>query len=141
MSDTTTAQFGDAARFGDACELLIYAELTLAGIPAYRNPQGLPSYDLLVETSNGWAKISVKGLRAGHGQSASYWRFKPDGWDWLALVRFNTENGTREFFILPRENALELSKPDERRGTRHINYSDPRLQAYRVIGTISLSRS
>ena len=101
MSETTTAQFGDA------CELLIYAELTLAGIPAYRNPQGLPSYDLLVETSNGWAKISVKGLRAGHGQSASYWRFKPD----------------------------------ERRGTRHINYSDPRLQAYRVIGTISLSRS
>ena len=89
--------------------MLVCAELTLAGIPTLIVPDIWPSYDLIAETSNGPVRISVKGLRAGKGQDARFWRFRPDEWDYLALVRINIENDRRDLFVLPREKALELA--------------------------------
>ena len=56
-------------------------------------------------------------------------RFRPDGWDFIALVRINVENGSRELFVVPRDRAIELSRPllgDKRR----LLYRTPELEAY-----------
>ena len=127
MDTLTTKQFGDA------CEHLILAELMLAGWPAHKMPDGWPGYDLAASSPNGETiRISVKGLRAGHGKLASFYRFDLNGWDWLALVRINAETGVRQFFLLPREAALTLSLA-EIDGRRRINYKNTGLAAYEGI--------
>ena len=89
-----------------------------------------PLFDLAAETEAGLVRISVKSLRAGNGKNAAYWRFQPDGYDWLALVRINTENGQRDIFIIPYEKVVELSSL-EPGGLRRLKYKTPALEAYR----------
>ncbi|HTD16120.1 MAG TPA: hypothetical protein VK673_13140 [Chthoniobacterales bacterium] len=125
MSDATTKQFGDA------CEMLVCAELTLAGLPAQKMGDCWPGYDLVAETAAGLKRISVKGLRAGNGKIASWWQFSDEAdWDWLALVRVNVETGEREIFLLSREKAIALRKPTAD-GHYRLWRSNPSLQAYR----------
>jgi len=87
MTNLTTKQFGDA------CEHRVISELLFAGIPAMKVPDGWRNYDLTAETPSGLARISVKGLRHGSGQQAGWWQFKPDGFDWLAVLRINEVTG------------------------------------------------
>ena len=123
-------------QFGDACEHLVLAELMLAGWPAHKMPDGWPGYDLAASSLDGETiRISVKGLRAGYGKLASFYRFDPTGWDWLALVRINAETSIREIFLLPRDAALTLSLA-ESDGRRRINYKNSGLAAYE--GTAAL---
>ena len=111
----------------------------LAGWPAHKMPDGWPGYDLAASSPNGEPiRISVKGLRAGAGKLASFYRFDPNGWDWLALVRINTETGTRQFFLLTREVALTLSVA-ENDGRRPINYKNSGLAAYEGIAALKPS--
>jgi hypothetical protein len=126
-------------QFGDACEHLVLAELMLAGWPAHKMPDGWPGYDLAASLPNGETiRISVKGLRAGNGRLASFYRFDPIGWDWLALVRINAETATREIFLLPHDVALSLSLA-ESDGRRRINYKNSSLALYE--GTAALKPS
>ncbi len=126
-------------QFGDACEHLVLAELMLAGWPAHKMPDGWPRYGLAAWLPNGETiYISVKGLRAGHGKLASFYRFDPTGWDWLALVRINTETAVRKIFLLPRDAALTLTLV-ESDGRRRINYKNAGLMAYK--GTAALKPS
>jgi hypothetical protein len=53
---------------------------------------------------------------------------KPEGWDWLALVRINLD-GSRQFFLLPHDVALALSKPAPD-GQRGLKFSSSNLAAY-----------
>jgi hypothetical protein len=123
-------------QFGDACEHLVLAELMLAGWPAHKMPDGWPGYDLAASSPNGEPiRISVKGLRAGYGKLASFYRFDPNGWDWLALVRINSETGNRQLILLPREAALTLSLA-ENDGRRRINYKTSGLATYEGIAAL-----
>jgi hypothetical protein len=72
----------------------------------------------------------VKGLRAGNGKRARFWQFKPDGWDWLALIRIDVVDGRRDIFVVPRDAALALSRPSPE-GKRGIYCTEPGLEAYR----------
>jgi hypothetical protein len=52
----------DKKQMGDACEMLVAAELTLTGNPAAKMPDNWPQYDLVSQTKSGkLEKISVKG--------------------------------------------------------------------------------
>jgi len=125
MTNLTTKQFGDA------CEHRVISELLFAGIPAMKVPDGWRNYDLTAETPSGLARISVKGLRHGSGQQAGWWQFKPDGFDWLAVLRINEVTGEIAVYIVPREKALELSTGPYKDGNHRLRCSHDELQRYR----------
>ena len=44
-------------QMGDACEMLVAAELTLAGIPAIKMPDSWPHYDVIAQPKGGGATL------------------------------------------------------------------------------------
>jgi len=95
---------------GDACEMLIAAELTLAGIPASKAPDLWPDYDIFAQPFEGAPlKISVKSRTLG---KAHYVAFDPDRCDWLAVVLLETAargKECRHIYLIPSNIALEES--------------------------------
>jgi hypothetical protein len=103
-------------QMGDACEMLIAAELTLAGIPALKVPDNWPGYDVIAQPKGGTEplRISVKSrtFKKGGGTFLSYYR--TDVFDWLAMVIL--QGGTelnRRFFLIPRKLADETARRDK----------------------------
>lgn len=93
-------------QMGDACEMLVAAELTLAGIPALKAPDNWPSYDVIAQPINGKAqRISVKSRTFKKG--AALLKYKvTDKFDWLAIVILSTgSEDRRRFFIVPKKFA------------------------------------
>ncbi len=89
-------------QMGDACEMLVAAELTLAGVPALRVPDLWPDYDVIAQPPDrGLQRVSVKSRTPGRRHSAL--GFDPDTCDWLAVVLF--EKGNRRIFVLPKDVA------------------------------------
>jgi hypothetical protein len=89
-------------QMGDAGEMLVAAELTLHGIPAFIVPSNWPGYDVVAECSKrGPQRISVKtrtfaksGGFVGYGND--------DVFDWLGIVILPAAGcETRRIFILP----------------------------------------
>ena len=73
-------------QFGDACELLVAAELTFAGIPTMKAPDYWPGYDLIAQPSGALPqRISVKGRTFAKGSAFVGYK-KHDVFDWLAVV-------------------------------------------------------
>ena len=57
-------------QMGDACEMLVNAELTLAGNPALKMPDGWPGYDLIAQPPGKEPqRISVKSRTFKQGAS------------------------------------------------------------------------
>jgi len=40
-------------QMGDSCEMLVAAELTLAGVPAMKMPDNWPGYDVIAQPKGG----------------------------------------------------------------------------------------
>jgi hypothetical protein len=63
-------------QMGDACEMLVAAELTLAGVPAMKMPDNWPCYDVIAQPKNGGVpqRISVKSrtFKRGGGTFVVY---------------------------------------------------------------------
>jgi hypothetical protein len=110
---------------GDACEMLIAALVTLAGVPAMRMPDNWPSYDVIARPKEGGPpqRISVKArtFKRGGDSFVDYWG--KDEFDWLAIVLLppsGEDQSKRRFFIVPRTVADALTagrktkKPDDR---------------------------
>jgi hypothetical protein len=114
-------------QFGDACEHLISAELGFAGRPNTIMPGGWPDYDII--TSDG-QRISVKGTDERDGGDKAWWKFGPDGWDWLALVKFH-RSGERSIFLVPHDIAIKLSSGPDYDGDYRLRCNRPELQAWR----------
>jgi hypothetical protein len=59
---------------GDACEMLVAAELTLAGIPALKVPDNWPHYDVVAQPPNAKPlQISVKSRTFKPGTGHFTW--------------------------------------------------------------------
>lgn len=99
---------------GDACEMLVAAELTLAGIPAMKMPDNWPHYDVIAQPHQGNPqRISVKARTWKVGSHfVDYWH---DGdFDWLAAVILmpptDDKEYQREFYLIPRGVFEERAK-------------------------------
>jgi hypothetical protein len=91
---------------GDACEMLVAAELTLAGIPAMKAADFWPGYDVVAQPPNGAIqRISVKSRTYKRGPA--FVAYSVDNvFDWLAIVLLNCEVPIpRRIFIVPRKFA------------------------------------
>jgi hypothetical protein len=99
---------------GDAGEMLVAAELTLAGIPAFTVPANWPGYDVVADPLGGeMQRISVKArtFKAGGSDFVEY--DVNDIFDWLAIVILpGGIEPKRRFFLIPRRVADENVKKD-----------------------------
>ena len=101
-------------QMGDAGEMLVAAELTLAGIPALTVPDNWPHYDIIAQPPPDWSgcstplpqRISVKTRTfSDDDRTISY--NSTDEFDWLAIVILKQESKSRSIFIVPSEIAEE----------------------------------
>jgi hypothetical protein len=93
---------------GDACEMLVAAEMTLAGVPAMKMPDNWPGYDVIAQLRGGGApqRISVKSrtFKRGGDTFVDYWA--KDQFDWLAIVLLpGADQPQRRIFIVPKNVA------------------------------------
>ncbi len=91
---------------GDAGEMLVAAELTLHGIPAFTVPNNRPGYDVIAECpERGTQRISVKTRT--FAKSGSFVPYNNDDvFDWFAIVILPAEGcPRRRIFIIPRKAA------------------------------------
>ena len=91
---------------GDACEMLIAAELTLAGVPAMKAPDYWPGYDVVAQPPGaGVQRVSVKSRTFKKGPA--FVRYSDhDQFDWLAIVILPTEAAERRsHYVAPRRSV------------------------------------
>jgi hypothetical protein len=100
-------------QMGDACEMLVAAELTLSGIPALKVPDNWPGYDVIALPFGRESQlISVKSRTFKRGPA--YLQYNaPDTFNWLAIVLRPANGETRrQIFIIPREFADANARKD-----------------------------
>ena len=101
-------------QMGDACEMLVAAELTLAGFPALKVPDNWPGYDVLVQPRDNTEplRISVKSRTYKKG-SAFFEYWDANVFDWLALVILPAgDESRRRIFIIPHDIAEQTARRD-----------------------------
>ena len=107
-------------QMGDAGEMLVAAELTLHGIPAFIVPSNWPGYDVVAQCPiRGLQRISVKTRT--YAKSGSFVGYgNDDDFDWLAIVILPGPGcETRRIFVVPCEVAQRrsyLAEPRDGRG-------------------------
>jgi hypothetical protein len=98
---------------GDAGEMLVVAELTLAGIPAIKMPDNWPHYDVIAQRKKGKPeRISVK-TRAWKVGSQFLGYLNEYDFDWLAaviLMPSEEKEYQREFYLIPRDVFEDRAK-------------------------------
>jgi hypothetical protein len=101
-------------QMGDACEMLVAAELTLAGIPALKVPDNWPHYDVIARPiARPAQRISVKSRTFKAG--AAYVEYNEyDHFDWLAIVLLSAEDcAARAIYVVPRAEADQHARQDK----------------------------
>ena len=102
-------------QLGDACEMLVAAEMTLAGIPTLKVPDNWPHYDLIAQRPESTTplRISVKA-RTYKKTSGRFVTYKvSDQFDWLAIVLLECEGDERrQIFLVPREESDKRARKD-----------------------------
>lgn len=93
-------------QMGDACEMLVAAEMTLAGIPAMKAPDFWPDYDVIAQPFDKQpVRISVKSRTFKRGSAYLSYSEHQD-FDWIAIVLLNCDpNNSRKIFLIPRKVA------------------------------------
>ena len=100
-------------QMGDACEMLVAAEMTLAGVPALKVPDNWPGYDVIAQPVGlDPQRISVKARTFKKG--AAYVGYQAyDVFDWLAIVLLPSALlSERTIYIVPRDVAEPLARRD-----------------------------
>lgn len=98
-------------QMGDAGEMLVAAELTLQGIPAFVAPDYWPDHDVIAEHPlRGLQRISVKARTPTRRRGNFVFYSDDDKFDWLAIVILPGEQCVdRRLFIFPRKVADQRS--------------------------------
>ena len=115
-------------QMGDAGEMLIAAELTLHGIPAFILPRQWRGYDVVAQCpERGLQRVSVKTRNfARYGNFVSY--NPADKFDWLAIVILPaTSSYRRRIFIAPRGVA-------DRRSYENPQWNGQGFHVHKLIG-------
>ena len=101
-------------QMGDACEMLVAAELTLAGIPALKVPDNWPHYDVIAQPIDRAAqRISVKSRTYKKGPAYVEYN-ETDLFDWLAVVLLMPEaSDNRMIYLVPRVEADLVARRDK----------------------------
>jgi hypothetical protein len=102
-------------QMGDACEMLVAAELTLAGIPALKVPDNWPGYDVIAHPPGNAnpQRISVKSRTFKRGP-AYIGYCVTDPFDWLVLVILPGDTETRRrIFVIPRNVADDKARRNQ----------------------------
>ncbi len=102
-------------QMGDACEMVVAGELTLAGIPAMKMPDNWPCYDVIAQPKDGGIpqRISVKSRTFKRGGDTFVSYEVKDEFDWLAIVLLPGANQVnRRIFIVPRAVADQRASRD-----------------------------
>lgn len=100
-------------QMGDACEMLVAAEMTLAGVPALKVPDNWPGYDVIAQPVGlDPQRISVKARTFKKGAAyVGYYAY--DVFDWLAIVLLpSLLLPERTIYIVPRDVAEPLARRD-----------------------------
>ena len=100
-------------QMGDACEMLVAAEMTLAGVPALKVPDNWPGYDVIAQPrGEPPQRISVKSRTFKRGPAYVGYNVT-DVFDWLAIVLLPGDSETRRrVFIISRSFADEKARRD-----------------------------
>jgi hypothetical protein len=110
-------------QMGDACEMFVAAELTLAGIPSLKVPDAWPGYDVISHPSNGsLQRVSVKSRTFKRGPA--YLEYdERDEFEWLAIVILPGEDETRRrVFVVPRAVADQRASRNTKGKNIHFPY-------------------
>jgi hypothetical protein len=101
---------------GDACEMLVAAELTLAGVPAMIVPAHWPDYDVIAQPTDGrpLQRISVKSRMFKRGSAFADYDVT-DEFHWLAIVLIfpradQSLRVQRRIFIVPKHIADQRAR-------------------------------
>jgi hypothetical protein len=96
---------------GDACEMLVAAEMTLAGIPAMKAPDFWPDYDVIAQPFNeSPIRISVKSRTFKRGPAYLGYSEQQE-FDWIAIVILHCDpDDRRRIFLIPRKVADENAR-------------------------------
>jgi hypothetical protein len=103
-------------QMGDACEMLVASEMTLAGVPAMKMPDNWPCYDVIAQPPSGGLpqRISVKSRTFKRGGDTFVVYKCTDEFDWLAIVLLPGDNQKdRRIFIIPRGVADQNARRDK----------------------------
>lgn len=102
-------------QMGDACEMVVAAELTLAGVPALKVPDNWPGYDVIAQPQHlPPQRISVKARTFKKG-SAYVGYYDYDQFDWLAVVLLPSGDlAEREIYLVPRAVAETKARRDKK---------------------------
>lgn len=107
-------------QMGDACEMLVAAEMTLAGVPALKVPDNWPGYDVIAQPVGlDPQRISVKARTFKKGAAyVGYYSY--DVFDWLAIVLLPSALlEERAIFIIPRDVAEPQARRDSATAKTH----------------------
>lgn len=99
-------------QMGDACEMLVAAELTLAGVPALKVPDNWPGYDVIAQPPGLQPqRISVKSRTFKRGGATFVIYDASDVFDWLAVVLLPGDGEPRRrVFVVPRDVADKTAR-------------------------------
>lgn len=111
MTTNNTRRY-TSKQMGDACEMLVAAELTLAGVPALKVPDMWPDYDIIAQPLGGVRpqRISVKSRTYKRGAAFVEYN-ESQSFDWLAIVILKEND--REIFVVPRAAADLAARRDK----------------------------
>lgn len=102
-------------QMGDACEMVVAGELTLAGIPAMKMPDNWPCYDVIAQSKDGGIpqRISVKSRTFKRGSDTFVSYEAKDEFDWLAIVLLpGADQVKRRIFVVPKDVADKRASRD-----------------------------
>lgn len=106
-------------QMGDACEMLVAAEVTLAGVPAMKMPDNWPHYDVIAQPKGGGTpqRVSVRSRTFKRGGDTFVWWDGKGEFDWLAIVLLpGADQSNRRVFIVPKsaanQRAIRLRSKD-----------------------------
>lgn len=115
MPRTATGQpIITAKQKGDACEMLVAAELTLAGIPAIKAPDNWPNYDVIAQPCDRAEPLRISVKSRTFKKGAAYVTYlQTDKFDWLAVVILpNDVEKMRRIYLIPRNVADANARRD-----------------------------